>query len=71
MTPSYAVLSGAIIIISTDFIPENTAYGFDDLMLELINKGENVSVKPFNGYWLDIGRPDDYEKASNDIEKII
>jgi len=54
-----------------DFIPENIAYGFDDLMLELIKRGENASVKPFNGNWLDIGRPDDYEKACNDINRII
>ncbi|MDP2685104.1 MAG: sugar phosphate nucleotidyltransferase [bacterium] len=54
-----------------DYIPENEAYGFDNLMLELISKNENVSVKSFSGYWLDIGRPDDYAKASEDIDKII
>jgi len=54
-----------------DYIPENEAYGFDNLMLELISKNENVGVKPFSGYWLDIGRPDDYAKASEDINKII
>jgi NDP-mannose synthase len=53
------------------YIPHNVAYGFDDLMLDLIEKKISVTVKPFEGYWLDIGRPDDYEKACNDIEKIV
>lgn len=54
-----------------NYIPENEAYGFDHLMLELIEKKENASVIPFDGYWLDIGRPDDYAKACEDIDKII
>jgi NDP-mannose synthase len=27
-----------------------------------------ASIKPFKGYWLDIGRPDEYEKACIDFE---
>lgn len=54
-----------------DFIPENESYGFDQLMLNLIEKKENVRVKLFDGYWLDIGRPDDYAKACEDIDKIV
>lgn len=54
-----------------DFIPNNKAYGFDHLMIDLIKAGKNASVKPFNGYWLDIGRPDDYAKAFEDIDKIV
>ena len=23
-----------------------------------------------SGYWLDIGRPDDYEKANEDVDKV-
>lgn len=51
-----------------DYIPEDSFYGFDHLMLELINRKKPASVKPFNGYWLDIGRPDDYEKATEIFE---
>ena len=29
-------------------------------MHDLLSKGEKVAVKPYDGYWLDIGRPDDY-----------
>ncbi|MAJ43837.1 MAG: nucleoside-diphosphate-sugar pyrophosphorylase [Candidatus Marinimicrobia bacterium] len=53
-----------------NYIPENQAYGFDHLMLDLIKRGKNASVKSFDGYWLDIGRPDDYAKACKDIDKL-
>ncbi len=53
------------------YIPGNQAYGFDHLMLDLIKRGKNAYVKTFDGYWLDIGRPDDYAKACEDIEKIV
>jgi NDP-sugar pyrophosphorylase family protein len=50
-----------------DYIPENQLYGFDHLMLDLIKNQQPAKVKVHNGYWLDIGRPDDYEKACNDF----
>jgi NDP-mannose synthase len=53
------------------YVPKNQAYGFDHLMLDLIKKGKNANVKKFNGYWLDIGRPDDYAQACEDIGKKI
>ena len=44
-------------------IPENVAYGFDSLMLDSLKGNKKIAVKKFNGYWLDIGRPDDYAQA--------
>ena len=52
------------------FIPDEVAYGFDELMIDLIKADKEIIVEPFDGYWLDIGRPDDYKKAQNDIEFI-
>jgi NDP-sugar pyrophosphorylase family protein len=52
-----------------EIIPENIPYGFDHLMLELIKRQELASVRKFSGYWLDIGRPDDYEIATEEFEK--
>ena len=52
-----------------EFIPHNQPYGFDHLMLDLIKANKNASVKPFEGYWLDIGRPDDYMIAIDEFEK--
>lgn len=51
-------------------IPENTYFGFDKLMLSFLEKNYRVSVKPFEGYWLDIGRPVDYERAINDVDNL-
>jgi NDP-sugar pyrophosphorylase family protein len=49
-----------------DFIPEGQSYGFDNLMLDLIAAKQPAVIREFDGFWLDIGRPDDYIQA---IEK--
>jgi NDP-sugar pyrophosphorylase family protein len=43
---------------------------FPDLIEELISNGKTVKGYIYDGYWLDIGRPDDYEKANNEIDEI-
>ena len=53
------------------FIPEGEPFGFDDLMLKLIAEQQDIRARPFGGYWLDIGRPDDYDKANNEYERVI
>jgi NDP-sugar pyrophosphorylase family protein len=53
-----------------EYIPDNQHFGFDNLMLTLLEKKQNISIYRFNGYWLDIGRPEDYERANNDVEKL-
>ena len=53
-----------------DFIPQKMAFGFDDLVLKLIKQKQPLHVKPHNGYWLDIGRPEDYEQACKDIKQL-
>jgi NDP-mannose synthase len=40
--------------------------GFDDLVLHLLEAGAQIDAYPFDGYWLDIGRPEDYEQAVAD-----
>ena len=52
-----------------DYIPENKSYGFDDLMLQFINAKKPVVVRQHDGYWLDIGRPDDYMQAIETFEE--
>jgi len=52
-----------------DLIPDDMPFGFDDLMITLLQKKESISINRFDGYWLDIGRPDDYEKANEDVKK--
>lgn len=54
-----------------DYITHNQAYGFDQLMLDLIADNNPAKVIRHNGYWLDIGRPDDYAKACEDVDLIL
>jgi NDP-mannose synthase len=53
-----------------DYVPPAQKFGFDDLMLLLLERGERVRVHRHEGYWLDIGRPEDYMKAIDDFERI-
>ncbi|MEU2156146.1 sugar phosphate nucleotidyltransferase [Streptomyces sp. NPDC019396] len=38
--------------------------GFDELVLDLLKHGNPPHAYEFDGYWLDIGRPDDYDRAN-------
>ncbi|MBS1526949.1 MAG: nucleotidyltransferase family protein [Bacteroidetes bacterium] len=53
-----------------DMIPRDTFFNTTDLMETLIAEGKNVISYPLRGYWLDIGRHDDYRQAQADIEYI-
>jgi NDP-sugar pyrophosphorylase family protein len=46
-------------------------FGFDDLMRQRIESNLPVRVQHFDGYWLDIGRPEDYEMAYENIDSFI
>lgn len=53
-----------------DFIPDGTFFGFDQLVKTLIVQNQAIQAYPFAGYWLDIGRVDDYETAVNDFQAL-
>ncbi len=53
-----------------EYIPHNTYLDFPDLVLKLIAAGERVKGYPFEGYWQDLGRPDDYEQAVQDFDAL-
>lgn len=44
-------------------IPENEEYGMDKLILQMLQKENPITKYEIDGYWLDIGREDDYERA--------
>ena len=52
------------------YIEPNKYLDFPDLIKKLISNGEIVKGYVYDGYWLDIGRPDDYERANREIEEI-
>lgn len=54
-----------------DYVPVDSHFGFDDLVQILLEKGEKIKIIEHSGYWLDIGRPEDYEKANEDVTKFI
>jgi NDP-sugar pyrophosphorylase family protein len=45
------------------FIPSGIPFGFDDMMLQMLDRGVNVHVYKHQGLWLDIGRVDDFQNA--------
>jgi NDP-mannose synthase len=50
-------------------VPPGRKFSFDELMLDMLQHGLEVHVEPHEGYWLDIGRPDDYMQAIEEFDK--
>jgi NDP-mannose synthase len=53
-----------------DFIDAGVHLDLPDLVMKLIDAGEPVGSYMFEGYWLDIGRHEDYEKAIMEYESL-
>ena len=72
--PTYTYYSnGGIYLMKKEmlkYIPKNTFFDAPDLMQELINNNLKVISFPFSGYWLDVGKHEDFEKAHIDIHNI-
>ncbi|WP_178983880.1 nucleotidyltransferase family protein [Winogradskyella helgolandensis] len=72
--PSYTYYSNAGIYVFKkecfDFIPENAFFDATDLIEILIAKEKKIVNFPILDYWLDIGKPEDFQKAQNDIKFI-
>jgi dTDP-glucose pyrophosphorylase len=52
------------------FLPKDTHFNATDLMEKLIKENQKVVSYPLLGYWLDIGKHEDLEKAQMDIKHI-
>lgn len=72
--PTYTYYSNAgIYLLKREIIqeiPTNSHYNATDLMESLIKAGSEIIHYPLLGYWLDIGKHDDYNKAQEDIKHI-
>jgi len=53
-----------------DFIPKNQRLDLPELVKNLVTAGEVMNCYPYDGYWLDIGRADDYAQAAADFEQL-
>ena len=51
-------------------IPVDRPYGFDELVLGCLKDGVPIRVYPHRGYWLDLGRPEDYDRANEEAGKL-
>lgn len=51
------------------YVARGRPMDFPDLVRLLLRKGLPVASYPFNGYWLDIGRPDDYARAIEEFDR--
>ncbi len=67
----YLVSMGIYIVnrSALDRVPMGRKFGFDDLMLDMLAHKESVHVERYSGYWLDIGRVDDYMRAVEEFEE--
>ncbi|MFQ5435365.1 MAG: sugar phosphate nucleotidyltransferase [Anaerolineae bacterium] len=52
------------------YIPSNSYFDFPDLVHKLLAEGQKVVGFPFDGYWQDLGRADDYEQAIRDFDRM-
>jgi NDP-sugar pyrophosphorylase family protein len=50
------------------YVASHKRLDLPDLVRMLIADGKRVVAYPFSGYWLDIGRPDDYARAIEEFE---
>jgi NDP-sugar pyrophosphorylase family protein len=53
-----------------DYIPRGSAFDFPELLSCLLAQGEVVAGYRSTAYWMDIGRPADYEKANRDFPEM-
>ena len=49
-------------------IPKGMAFGFDDLVHILLEKNVPIHVFQHDGLWMDIGRPEDFQKAQELVD---
>lgn len=72
--PRYTYYSNAGIYILKknvlNMIPQNKFFDITDLMDRIIEMNLKLITYPINGYWLDIGKHEDFKKAQEDIKHI-
>lgn len=72
--PTYTYYSnGGIYIVKKELlnkVPKNSFYNATDLMEQLISDGGKLISYPIRQYWLDIGKPEDFEKAQSDVKHL-
>ncbi|WP_289060223.1 nucleotidyltransferase family protein [uncultured Zobellia sp.] len=72
--PTYTYYSnGGIYLIKRSalkYLPKESFFNATDFMEKLISENKKVISYPLSGYWLDVGKHEDYNKAQQDIKQI-
>lgn len=72
--PKYTYYANAGIYLikrkALDEIPEDTFFNATDLIEKLISQGKKVIRYPLNGTWIDIGNPQEYQKAQDLVKHL-
>ena len=56
---------------AVEYVPRGRYYDLPDLVLALLEAGAPIGSYPYDGYWLDIGREDDYRVAQADAGRLL
>lgn len=72
--PKYVYYANAGIYLikrrALDEIPTDTFFNATDLIEKLISQGKSVIRYPLNGTWIDIGNPQEYQKAQDLVKHL-
>lgn len=72
--PSYNYFANAGIYLlkktALDYIPKDTFFDATDLIMKLVEMKKKVIRFPITGYWIDIGKHEDYKKAQEFVKHI-
>ena len=72
--PTYNYFANAGIYLikrsAVDEIPDDTFFNATDLIEKLISEGKRVIRFPLNGTWIDIGNPQEYQKANELVKHL-
>ena len=53
-----------------EYIPEKEFFNMTTLFEKLIDNDKNVTSYPLDGYWLDIGRFEEFKRANDDFDQV-
>lgn len=48
-----------------------TPFGVDELIIDLLTRQDYPASYPFSGLWMDIGRPEDYDRANTNFDALL
>ncbi len=70
---AYTVSMGVYVLepAAVRHVPPGRYMDLPDLVIALLAAGEQVGSYAYDGYWLDIGREDDYRRAQVDAERLL